>query len=160
MLDEKIIINRKINDKQGDHMEDKIDFIARHGKWIVVKKMDIDENTEKIDIARLLISIRETLDRKIFEYLDDDFDLRKIDNIASEIVPDGRLTEEKIAQALKKLNSAEISRKLEGDKLKKEIAKQILTEKVLQKLKLKTLDAKSIDKYIQRKEMDKAFGSI
>jgi len=38
-------------------MEDKINFFAKHEKWIVVKKMDIDENTEKIDIARLLISI-------------------------------------------------------------------------------------------------------
>ena len=138
-------------------MEDKINFFAKHGKWIAVKKIDIDESTEKIDVARLLISIRETVNEKIFEYFDEDFDLQKIENIVSDLVPDGKLTEEKIAEILKKLKSPSVTKKLEGDKLKKEIAKQILTERVLQKIKLKTLDAKTIDKYIRKKEMEKAF---
>ncbi len=138
-------------------MEDKINFLAKHEKWTAVKKMDIDESTEKIDIARLLISIRETVNEKIFEYFDEDFDLQKIENIVSDLVPDGKLTEEKIAEILKKLKSPGVTKKLEGDKLKKEIAKQILTERVLQKIKLKTLDAKTIDKYIRKKEMEKAF---
>lgn len=138
-------------------MEDKINFLAKHEKWIVAKKIDIDENTEKIDVARLLISIRETVNKKIFEYFDEDFDLQKIENIVSDLVPDGKLTKEKIAEILKKLKSPNVTKKLEGDKLKKEIAKQILTERVLQKIKLKTLDAKTIDKYIRKKEMEKAF---
>jgi len=138
-------------------MEDKINFFAKHGKWIVAKKIDIDESTEKIDIARLLISIRETVNEKIFEYFDEDFDLQKIENIVSDLVPNRKLTEEKIAEILKKLKSPSVTKKLEGDKLKKEIAKQILTERVLQKIKLKTLDAKTIDKYIRKKEMEKAF---
>ncbi|RLF95001.1 DUF2666 domain-containing protein [Thermococci archaeon] len=140
-------------------MEDKINFFAKHEKWIVVKKMDIDENTEKIDIARLLISIRDTVNKKIFEYFDEEFDLQKIENIISDIVPDGKLSEEKIAEIFKKLKSPIVTKRLEGDKLKKEISKQILTEKVLQKIKLKTLDAETIDKYIRKKEMEKAFKS-
>lgn len=140
-------------------MEDKINFLAKHGKWIAAKKIDIDENTEKIDVARLLLSVRETVNTKIFEYLDDEFDLQKIDDIVSDIVPAGKLSEEKIAEIFKKLKSPSVTRKLEGDKLKKEIAKQILTEKVLQKIKLRTLDAKAIDKYIRKKEMVKSFKS-
>ncbi|MCK4247708.1 MAG: DUF2666 family protein [Methanomicrobia archaeon] len=140
-------------------MEDKINFLAKHGKWIAAKKIDIDENTEKIDVARLLLSVRETVNTKIFEYLDDEFDLQKIDDIVSDIVPAGKLPEEKIAEIFKKLKSPSVTRKLEGDKLKKEIAKQILTEKVLQKIKLRTLDAKAIDKYIRKKEMVKSFKS-
>ena len=140
-------------------MEDKINFFAKHEKWIVVKKMDIDENTEKIDIARLLISIRDTVNKKVFEYFDEEFDLQKIENIISDIVPDGKLSEEKIAEIFKKLKSPIVTKRLEGDKLKKEISKQILTEKVLQKIKLKTLDAETIDKYIRKKEMEKAFKS-
>ena len=140
-------------------MEDKINFLAKHGKWIAAKKIDIDENTEKIDVARLLLSVRETVNTKIFEYLDDEFDLQKIDDIVSDIVPVGKLSEEKIAEIFKKLKSPSVTRKLEGDKLKKEIAKQILTEKILQQIKLQTLDAKTIDKYIRKKEMKKSFKS-
>lgn len=140
-------------------MEDKINFLAKHGKWIAAKKIDIDENTGKIDVARLLLSVRETVNTKIFEYLDDEFDLQKIDDIVSDIVPAGKLSEEKIAEIFKKLKSPSVTRKLEGDKLKKEIAKQILTEKVLQKIKLRTLDAKTIDKYIRKNEMEKSFKS-
>lgn len=140
-------------------MEDKINFLAKHGKWIAAKKIDIDENTEKIDVARLLLSVRETVNTKIFDYFDDEFDLQKIDDIVSDIVPAGKLSEEKIAEIFKKLKSPSVTRKLEGDKLKKEIAKQILTEKVLQKIKLRTLDAKTIDKYIRKKEMEKSFKS-
>ncbi|MEA1993692.1 MAG: DUF2666 family protein [Euryarchaeota archaeon] len=137
-------------------MEDKINFIAKHGKWIAVKKMEIDENTDKIVIARLLLSIRETAGRKLFEYLDEDFDLEELDDIVSDTVPKGTLSGGKIAEALKKLKYS-VPRKVEGSKLEKKIKKQIVTEKVLQELKFKTLDADTLEKYIKKKETRKAF---
>ena len=137
-------------------MQDKINFMAKHGDWIAVKKMEIDDRTEAIDVARLLLSVRNTVDRKLFEYLDKDFDLEKLEGIVAEIVPKGRLSEEKIAEVFKKLTYS-VPRKLEGNKLQKEIQKQIATEMVLKKLNLTTMDADSFDKYIKKKELKKAF---
>jgi hypothetical protein len=130
--------------------------MAKHGDWIVVKKMEIDEKTDKADIARLLLAVRDTVDRKLFEYLDDDFDLQTLDDIVAEIVPKGRLNEQKIAEIFKTLKYT-VPRKLEGTKLQKEIKKQIITEKVLEKLNLSVLDAETVEKYIKKKEMNRAF---
>ena len=64
-------------------MENKIQFIAKHNDWFVVKKMNIDDKTEAIEIARLLSSIDETVLNKLPEYLP--LDMKKLDEIADEI---------------------------------------------------------------------------
>lgn len=45
--------------------DDHINFTAKHGSWIVVKRLMIDEKTSPIDVARVLASINETITLKI-----------------------------------------------------------------------------------------------
>lgn len=57
---------------QPRYEEDHINFTARYGSWIVVKRMIIDEKTPLLDIARLLASINETAVNKIKDFADVD----------------------------------------------------------------------------------------
>lgn len=52
--------------------EDHVNFTAKHGKWIVVKRLIIDDATPMVDVARLLASINETTTLKIPAYADMD----------------------------------------------------------------------------------------
>jgi hypothetical protein len=134
----------------GDH----VSFTAKHKGWIVAKKMEIDETAEDIDVARLLISIRETFTNKIYEYLNEDINIEYIEEMVDEIVPSGRLTGDKIASILKTLKGGAVTRKLSeiaDTKEKKSIAKAILVEKALEKMKLAELTPKMIDKYIEKR---------
>ncbi|ASJ01254.1 DUF2666 domain-containing protein [Thermococcus gorgonarius] len=47
---------------------DHINFTAKHGKWIVVKRLIIDDSTQMADVARLLASINETITTKLPVY--------------------------------------------------------------------------------------------
>ena len=49
---------------QSEH----INFTAKYGKWIVVKRLMIDDKTPMADIARILASINETATSKIAAY--------------------------------------------------------------------------------------------
>ncbi|EEB74642.1 DUF2666 domain-containing protein [Thermococcus sp. AM4] len=48
--------------------EDHVNFTAKHGRWIVVKRLIIDDSTQKVDVARLLASINETVTLKLPAY--------------------------------------------------------------------------------------------
>ncbi len=48
--------------------EDHVNFTAKHGGWIVVKRIMIDENTPMAEVARLLASINETVTLKLPTY--------------------------------------------------------------------------------------------
>jgi len=50
------------------YTEDHVNFTAKHGRWIVVKRLMIDEKTPYADIARLLASINETITLKLPTY--------------------------------------------------------------------------------------------
>lgn len=50
---------------QFPYEKDHVNFTAKHGKWIVVKRLIIDEKTPSLDIARLLASINETVTLKL-----------------------------------------------------------------------------------------------
>jgi len=54
--------------------EDHVNFTAKHGKWIVVKRLLIDPATRPVDIARLLSSINETITLKLPVYAGIDVD--------------------------------------------------------------------------------------
>jgi len=130
-----------------------IQFRVKKGNWFVVKKMEIDKNTKDIDIARILISIDETVDRKIVEYLP--FDMKKLEEIADEIYKKrGKIKNEDIVEAIKKLKSPKITRRLReitDSKEGVEILKVILNRIVLERLGIKTrIDTKLIDRYIER----------
>jgi hypothetical protein len=135
----------------GDH----VSFTAKHKGWIVAKRMEIDEKAEDIDVARLLISIRDTFTHKIYEYLNTDINIQFIEEMVDEIVPSGRLTEEKISSILATLKGRTVTRKLSeiaDTKEKKDIAKAILVEKVIAKMNLAELTPKMIDKYAEKRQ--------
>ncbi|EHP86601.1 hypothetical protein MetfoDRAFT_1041 [Methanotorris formicicus Mc-S-70] len=138
----------------GDTMENKIQFIAKHNSWFVVKKMNIDDKTEDIEIARLLSSIDETVLSKLPEYLP--FDMKKLEEIADEIYQKkkGRIKEEDIVNALMKLKSPSTTKKLgeiTNSKEGKEILKIILNNIILERLGIKTrIDPKLIEKYMEK----------
>jgi hypothetical protein len=46
---------------------DEVTFSAKYKNWISIKKMGIDENTKEPEVAHILASIKETIDRKAFE---------------------------------------------------------------------------------------------
>ncbi|AEH25160.1 DUF2666 family protein [Pyrococcus yayanosii] len=48
--------------------EEHVNFTAKHDRWIVVKRLMIDEKTSQLDVARLLASINETAVSKIPVY--------------------------------------------------------------------------------------------
>lgn len=48
--------------------EDHVNFTAKHGRWIVVKRLIIDDATSMADVARLLASINETITLKLPTY--------------------------------------------------------------------------------------------
>lgn len=48
--------------------DDHVNFTAKHGKWIVIKRFIIDESIPRVDVARLLASINETTTLKIPAY--------------------------------------------------------------------------------------------
>ncbi len=134
-------------------VDEKIEFFAKHKNWFVVKKLKIDEHIENIEIARLLNSIDETVSKKFLEYLP--FDLDKLYKIADEIYikKKGRLSEEEIAEVLKKLKSPAISRKLNEittSKEGKEILKILLNNIILERLGFSVrVPTKLIDKYME-----------
>ncbi len=53
---------------------DHVNFTAKHGRWVVVKRLIIDEATPKVDVARLLASINETVTSKLPVYAGIDVD--------------------------------------------------------------------------------------
>jgi 3-oxoacyl-ACP reductase-like protein len=135
-------------------MEDHINFSAKYKSWVVVKKMKVDEEIEDADVGRLLISIRETLDNKIFEYLGTEFDIAALEKAADDMVPSGRLKEEQIASVIKAVRSPKTTKMLKEfteEKLKLEVYKQLFAEIVMQKLNISSLTTKALDKYLDDK---------
>jgi len=47
---------------------DHVNFTAKHGRWVVVKRLVIDDATPNVDVARLLASINETVTAKLPVY--------------------------------------------------------------------------------------------
>lgn len=135
-------------------MDEHISFSAKHKSWIAVKKTSIDENTDDLDIARILISIRDSLDTKILQYLEGEFDIKALEGKAAEIVPSGRANEAAMATALKDAKSPKMTRflkELTDDKNKLEVYKGLMMEMVVSKLKLAEINIKALDKFIDAK---------
>ena len=66
-------------------MTDKILFEAKVGDWVCVKKGELTPGVAKIDLARLLASIQESMSRKTWDFMKDDYNLEELDKIAFEL---------------------------------------------------------------------------
>ena len=146
---------------------DEIVFSAQVGNWVCIKKGT--PGAGKIEAARILASIHDSMDRKIWDFLKEDFPLEELDKIAYEItgaiynekkkdwLVEGKATEEKLAGALAKLNSPTTSRRINEVLLAKtkkgpEIAKSYLSRKVIDLLGIRIeLDPSVVEKYIKEK---------
>ncbi|HNZ87693.1 MAG TPA: DUF2666 family protein [Methanofastidiosum sp.] len=150
---------KPIEDKGNETVKGKemVHFLGNYKGWKCVKRMEIEELTDDLDIAMLLLSIRESFNNKIYDYMSDKFDMNSIDGIVSDILPSkSRFKEEDIASTLSKLNSLELMAKLEkitSDPKGKDILRRIAAEKTLAGLKLSLLNAKMVDKYIEKKTL-------
>ena len=146
-------------------MADKILFEAKVGDWVCVKKGELTPGVAKIDLARLLASIQESMSRKTWDFMKDDYNLEELDKIAFELagaqfdekkkewLVKGKVSEQQIATALAALSNPGTTKKmgLQG-KNKTELAKYYLTFKVLDLLGVRAApNAKAFDNYINEK---------
>lgn len=150
-------------------MTDEIVFSAQVGNWVCIKKGKLDEDAKKVEVSRVLASVHESMDRKIWEFLKEDFPLEELDKIAYEItgavynekkkdwLVEGRVSEQKLAEALAKLNNPTVGRRI-NELLKPttkngpEIAKSYLSRKVIDLLGIRIeLDSGIVEKYIKEK---------
>jgi len=147
---------------------DEVVFSAQVGNWTCIKKQRIESDTKKVEIARILASIHDSMDRKIWDFLKEDFPLEELDKIANEItgatynekkkewLVEGKVSEAQLAEALAKLSSPATSRRinevLPKTKNSPEIAKSYLSRKVLDLLGIRIeLDPSIVEKYIKEK---------
>ena len=148
---------------------DEIVFSAQAGNWVCIKKEKPEPGAKKIELSRILASIHDSMDRKIWDFLREDFPLEELDKIAYEItgaaynekkkewLVEGKATEERLSQALAKLNSPATSRRINEvlatkSKNGPEIAKSYLSRKVIDLLGIRIeLDPSVVEKYIKEK---------
>ena len=146
-----------------------INFTAEYGSRVCVKRQKIEPNTKKIEVSRALASIHDSMDRKIWEYLGEDFPLEQLDKIAYEIsgaqfdakkkewMVRGKVSETQLSSILAKLNNPGMSKKINevlNPKTSKglEISKAYITRRVLDLLGFRIeLDPKTVDKYLDEK---------
>ncbi|MCD6230069.1 MAG: DUF2666 family protein [Candidatus Diapherotrites archaeon] len=90
------------SDLKQKEQKDSIQFLAKYGDWVAVKKITCDENTEPLDIIRFFASVSDSFDRKTSESIAKLVDTSKIDAEINEMIPEdkGRFTSEEIAKAL------------------------------------------------------------
>ncbi len=150
-------------------MTDEIVFSAQVGSWVCIKKGRLEADSKKVEASRILASVHESMDRKIWDFLREDFPLEELDKMAYEIagavynekkkdwLVDGKVSEERLSQALAKLSSPATSRRINEVLTAKtkngpEIAKSYLSRKVVDLLGIRIeLDPSIVEKYIKEK---------
>ena len=156
---DKYLGQKPIEDKGSTVVSGKemVHFLGNYSGWKCVKRMEVEELTEDFDIAMLLLSMRESFNNKIYDYMSDKFDMESLDGLVEDIIPKkGRFKEEDIAATLSKLNSPDFLsglQRISPDPNATEILKRIAAEKTLISLKLPLLNAKMIEKYIEKKAL-------
>lgn len=156
---DKYLGQKPIEDKGSAVVSGKemVHFLGNYSGWKCVKRMEVEELTEDFDIAMLLLSMRESFNNKIYDYMSDKFDMESLDGLVEDIIPKkGRFKEEDIASTLSKLNSPDFLsglQRISPDPNATEILKRVAAEKTLASLKLPLLNAKMIEKYIEKKAL-------
>ncbi|WP_456421631.1 DUF2666 domain-containing protein [Thermococcus sp.] len=125
--------------------DEHINFTAKHGRWIVVKRLIIDEKTPALDIARLLASINETTTLKIPVYAGID-----VEGIEGEFSAFKKVKKSEIPKVVEVYEAFEPA--LYADEPFEEHAKVYALRIALSKIGL-SLDvpAKSLEKYLEKK---------
>ncbi len=114
-----------------------IDFSAKYGNWVAIKRMSIVDGTKPEEVAFHLAAIRQSLDRKAFEILGIKTDV--LDAYADSVTAEGRKSISNLVQAIQSLSSKEAKAAVEAATKEKpelqEVANVYLLRKVAQNLK-------------------------
>ncbi len=118
-------------------MPDSIEFSAKYRDWLVIKKASVNEETKPEEIAFTLASIRQTLDRKSFEFLG--IDLKALDSYVEGITAGKAKRFNDLASAIQALGTpgakAAVEKSIGAKTELKDIANTYLLRKTLQNLK-------------------------
>lgn len=132
-------------------------FDAEVGKWVCIKKLSVDENTEPVEIAAALFSIGESINKKVWDFLKQEFDLEKVDEYVKELVGQGRTSGKKIEEVFAKINSPTTGKFLKTitpTKKGREILKIYITRKALELMNFKFVpDKKLLEDYQKEKQL-------
>jgi len=146
--------------------DERVEFFANKGKWVVVKKLKVTEKTDELDIARFLASVNETMDRKMYEFLGTAMDLEALDAIAAECCGaekgkkgysvKGRMSDERMQQAIAATRSVKVSKAInavvEGKKTR-DAAKSYVVRRVFDFMKFPiNVSAKQVEGIIEERE--------
>lgn len=116
---------------------DSIDFMAKYGSWVAVRRMSVYGNTTPEEVVMHLAGIRQTLDRKAFELLG--VDTTALDSFSDNLTSEGRKSIANLTEALNKMGSAEakdaVVKACKGKEELKEIASTYLFRRIVQNLK-------------------------
>lgn len=145
-------------------MEDTIQFIAKHGDWVVVKKTKPHENSP-LENALFLSSVLATIYGRLEDYLHEAFDLSELDRTVEEIVKGKRASANTIGEVISAVNGPKVSKIINGliegldlQKKEKEAVKSLLKayalRKALMDLKLK------VDYSVAGEELRKGLGKF
>ncbi len=115
---------------------DSIEFSAKWKNWVVIKRTTIREDTKPEEIAFSLASIRQTIDKKAFEFLG--IDIMLLEGYAAKATADRRKSLKDLGDAIQSLGSAEakgaVGAACTGKPELEEVARAYLFRRVVQLL--------------------------
>ncbi len=119
---------------------DAIEFTAKYRDWISIKKLTVRENTTPEEVAFHLAAIRQTLDKKSFEFLG--MNLTPLDAFAESTTAGKKKSFKDLAVCIESISSPEAKTAVETacavkEELK-EIANTYLIRRIMQNLKFDT----------------------
>jgi hypothetical protein len=146
-------------------MEERVEFFAQKGPWVVVKKLKVTPETSDLDVVRFLASVQETMGRKTFEFLGKAMDLEKLDAIAAECcgaekakdsyATKGRLSDDRMQEAIAAIKSVKTSKAINDavtGKVARDVARVYVTRRALEFMGFQIdLDPKQIEKLNEEK---------
>ncbi len=147
-------------------MEDTIQFIAKHGDWVVVKKTRPHENTP-LENALFLSSILDSIYSRLERYLHEAFDLSELDTTVDEIVKGKKASAGTLGEVIAAVNGPKVNRVINGlteslpddlNKKEREAVKTLLKAYALRRA-LKALKLK-VDYSVAAEEMKKGLGKF
>ncbi|MEM0200847.1 MAG: DUF2666 family protein [Candidatus Micrarchaeaceae archaeon] len=117
---------------------DNIEFMAKYKNWIAIRKMTITPDTNPEEIAFFISGVRQSIDRKVFEFLD--LDIPSLDSYAEKLSGTVKKNPNGFSEVLLKFSTPEtkaiISKASEKNPKHENFARIYLMRKVAQLLKL------------------------
>ena len=104
---------------------DSVDFMAKYGTWVSIKKMSISASTKPEEIVMHLASIRQNIDRKAFEMLG--IDTKSLDELAATFTAGKRKSYGTLAEILDSFGKSDTKSAIEKACNGKDVLKNIAT---------------------------------